>query len=76
MNLTIEEYVNKYKWYQSNNAFILNASFDIGNEHTQDMFVSNMTRVDEVRIIIAQEQNHLINTSLIDTSNNTSSTQS
>ena len=56
MNMTIEEYVNQYKWLQINKAFILDMSFDIGSEHTQDMFISNMKRCDEVRHIVAQER--------------------
>ena len=55
-NQTIEEYVNKYRWYQINKARILDETSDIGSELAQDMFISNMKRFDEVRSIVLTER--------------------
>ena len=41
-NQTIEEYTSQYKWFQVNQAFVLDKKNDIGNELTQDMILSNM----------------------------------
>ena len=55
-NQTIEEYTSWYKWYQVNRALVLNEKNDIGNELTQDMFISNMKRCDDVRSIVTLER--------------------
>ena len=52
-NDTIEEYTKKYQWYQLNKALVLNEKFDIGDELTQDLFISNMKRSNEVRSIVS-----------------------
>ena len=50
---------NKYQWYQLNKALVLDEKFDIGDEHTQDMFISNMKRYNEVRSLVSLEQKSL-----------------
>ena len=55
-NQTIEEYTSWYKWYQVNKACVLDEKYDIGSELTQDMFISNMQRYDEVRSIVTLER--------------------
>ena len=55
-NDMIEEYTNRYKWYQINKALILDKKFDIGDEITQDMFISNMKWYNEVHSIVTLER--------------------
>ena len=55
-NQTIEEYTSWYKWYQANRAIVLDEKYDIGNELTQDMFISNMKRCDDVCSIVTLER--------------------
>ena len=56
-NDTIEEYTKKYQWYQLNKALVLDEKFDIGDVLTQDLFISNMKRSNEVRSIVSDERN-------------------
>ena len=51
-NDSIEEYTKTYCWYQLNKSLVLDERFDIGDELTQDMFISNMRRANEVRSIV------------------------
>ena len=55
-NQTIEEYTSWYKWYQVNRAIVLDNKDNIGNKLTQDMFISNMKRCDDVRSIVTLER--------------------
>ena len=55
-NDIIEEYTKKYQWYQLNKALVLDKKFDIGDELTQDMFISNMKQSNEVRSIVSVER--------------------
>ena len=55
-NDKIEEYTKKYRWYQLNKSLVLDEKFDIGDELTQDMFISNMRRANEVRSIVSVER--------------------
>ena len=55
-NQTIEEYTIWYKWHQVNGAIILDKKYDIGNELTQDMSISNINRCDDVRSIVTLER--------------------
>ena len=51
-NLSINAYISNYNWHVVNRALILNQNNDIGDVHTQDMFISNMKRCDDVRSTI------------------------
>ena len=55
-NLSIAEYTSNYMWYVVNRALILNQKNDIGDEYTQDMFISNMKLCDDVRSIVTMER--------------------
>ena len=55
-NLTIDEYNSSYMQFLVNQALVLNEKNDIGNEFTQDMFISNMKRCDDVRSIVTLER--------------------
>ena len=55
-NQTIEEYTIWYKWHQVNGAIILDKKYDIGNELTQDVCISNMKRCDDVCSIVTLER--------------------
>ena len=56
-NDTVEEYTKKYQWYQLNKALVLDEKFDIGDVLTQDLFISNMKRSNEVRSIVSDKRN-------------------
>ena len=51
-NQSINAYIRNYNWHVPNRALILDQANDIGNVHTQDMFISNMKRCDDVRSIV------------------------
>ena len=51
-NQPIREYTSWYKWYQVNEAIVLDKQYDIGDVIMQDMFISNMKLYDEVRSIV------------------------
>ena len=55
-NLTINAYTSNYNWYVINRALILDQKNDISDEYTQDMFISNMKRCDDVRSIVTFER--------------------
>ena len=55
-NLTINAYTSNYNWYVINRTLILNQKNDISNEHTQDMFISNMKQCDDVHSIVTFEK--------------------
>ena len=55
-NLSIDEYTSNYMWYVVNQALVLNQKNDIGDEFTQDMFISNMKPCDNVRSIVTMEK--------------------
>ena len=43
-NQSINAYISNYNWHVLNHALILDQNNDIGNVHTQSMFISNMKR--------------------------------
>ena len=53
---TFTEYVSEYNWYIINSALILNQRSDINDRFTQDMFISNMKRCDDVRNTVAMKR--------------------
>ena len=55
-NLSINAYISNYNWHVVNQALILNQNNDIGDVHTQDMFISNMKRCDDVGSIVTIER--------------------
>mmetsp|Transcript_57548 Transcript_57548/g.64266 ORF Transcript_57548/g.64266 Transcript_57548/m.64266 type:complete len:167 (+) Transcript_57548:765-1265(+) len=55
-NKTFADHVSEYNLYFINRALILNQKSDINDKFTQDMFISNMKRCDDVRNIVAVER--------------------
>ena len=55
-NLSFADYSSNYKWYVINQSLILNQKSDINDEFTQDMFISNMKRCDDIRSIVVVER--------------------
>ena len=55
-NKTSAEYVSEYNWYIINRALILDQKSDINDEFTQDMFISNIKRCDDVQNIVTVER--------------------
>ena len=55
-NLFIADYSSTYMWFVVNQALTLNQKNNIGDEFTQDIFISNMKRCDDVRSIVMLEK--------------------
>ena len=47
-NKIFAAYVSDYNWYTVNRALILNQKSDIDDEFTQDMFILNMKRCNDI----------------------------
>ena len=55
-NLSIAAYSSNYMWCVINQTLILNQKNDIGDDFTEDKFISNMKRCDDVRSIVTLER--------------------
>ena len=54
-NKSFKEYVSDFQWFQTNIAFIHDQKDNPDEEHTQDIFILNMTYKDEIRNIVTIE---------------------
>ena len=56
-NTTVAEYyASVYNWYIINRVLILHQKSDITDKFTQDVFISNMKRYNDVQHIVAVER--------------------